>query len=245
MPSQSQTRFCNCTFSDNGDCRVTIPMSLKKGSPNIYFEKPSSHKRLDLGLKKILAATILFGVLSFPNVSYAWNYSKISNDSQIEKALLKLEEIHSDNILKSLMGENPSQRPVKVMFYSLMLLSPQYADAHALATSDNDGNMYILIDSRYKNEPPEAIASIIAHEITHQLPKATIEEETLAWTNEAIQWIKFKKLNPKLAQFDENQYRLVKRLNYLERLYVNGNNSNELIAEAVSSNRSYKLLALK
>jgi len=244
MPSQSQTRFCNCSCPSDEDCRVTIPIGLKKGPPSIYLEKPPN-KMPDFGLKKFLSVTILLGVLSFPNLSYAQNYSKISTDSGIERALMRLEEVHSDTVLKSLMGDNSSHRPVKIMFYSLFLLSPQYEGAHALATSDNDGNMYILIDSKYQNEPPEAIASIIAHEITHQLPKTTMEEETLAWTNEALQWIKFKKLNPKLAQLDENKYRLVKRLNYLERLYVNGNNSNELIAEAVSNNRSYKMLALK
>ena len=242
MPSQSQTRLCSCATS-NANYKVTVPIRPHK-RPLDNFE-PKGFKVPDFGLKKFLAVTLLVGTLSLPGISYAQNYSKISDDIQIERAIIALNESHADKVINTLMGDNPSRHPVKIMFYNLCLLSPQYSDTHALATSDNDGTMYILIDSKYQNEPPEALASIIAHEITHQLPRATLDEEIQAWTNETRQWIEFKKNNPKLALLDENKYRLVKRLNYLEKLYTAGNNSNELIAEAVMNNKAYRTLSYK
>jgi len=195
--------------------------------------------------KKDLQVILFILLISFTNISYAQKYTDISSDSRIENALSVLEKTDSQKVLNTLMGSNSSHHPVKIIFYSLMLLDPKLADAHALSTSANDGTIYIVIDSKYQNEPREALASIIVHEATHQLSRTTMEEEIQAWTNEAVQWIKFKKMNPKLAHLDENQYRLVKRLNYLESLYLKGNNTNELIAEAVINNSSYQLLSLK
>lgn len=241
MPCQWRTRGDTYLHSENSFSNVSPPIKSEIKITNHIRRRNSSF----FDFRKILSTTILIGVLALPNISYARNYSRISDDVRIEKALSLLEESHSDKTLNILMGENSSHKPIKIMFYSLIMLSPKYSDAYALATSDDDGNMYILIDSKYKDEPPEALASLIAHEATHQLSKTTIDEEIQAWTNETRQWIELKKTRPELSKYDENKYKLVRRLNYLEKLYVTSNNSNELIAEAVLSNTAYRLLSMK
>lgn len=239
MPCQCKTFGSNSLYSENNFRNSTLPIK------NIPINCAKQDNLLCSNFRKMISVTILVGVLSLPNLSFAKNYSKISDDVEIQKALFLLEENRAEKTLNLINGQNDSRKPIKIMFYSLILVSPKYSDAYAIATEDNDGNMYILIDSKYKDEPPEALASLITHEATHQLSQTTLEEEIQAWTNETLQWIEFKKTKPELAKLDENKYKLVRRLNYLEKLYVSGNNSNELIAETVINNKSYRLLSLK
>lgn len=239
MPCQFKTLGHNSLYAESNFRNSTLPIK------NIKSNRYKQDDLLCSNFKKIISVTILIGALSLPNLSFAKSYSKISDDTEIQKALFVLEGNHADKTLALLNGQNSSHKPIKIMFYSLIMVSPKYADAYAIATADNDGNMYILIDTKYKDEPPEALASLIAHEATHQLAQTTLEEEIQAWTNETLQWIEFKKTTPSLAKLDENKYKLVRRLNYLEKLYVSGNNSSELIAETVIHNKSYRLLSLK
>ncbi len=176
------------------------------------------------------------------NISFCQNYNNVSQDTKILSSLRVFERTGNQEALNLVKKKD---KDLKIIFYDLGLLSYDYASHYALATSDGQGTDYILINSRFKDEPEEAIASIIAHELTHQLAKTTMEEEIKAWTNEAKQWIYCKKTKPDLAYLDEKKYPMVRRLNYLERLYKEANCSSRLIAELVENNTAYNKLALR
>ena len=176
----------------------------------------------------LLSAIICLFVCN--SMAFAIDFTQVTEDAKITKALQALERVHSFDVLNKVMYNNTSKRPVKIMFYSLATLSPKYAEAHALATSLDDGTLYILIDSRHKKAAPEEIACLIAHEITHQLTVTTMEEEVQAWTNEVQQWIKFKTENPNLRTSGE----LTNRFERMVALY-----NNSAIAYNVHTNRHY------
>jgi len=187
---------------------------------------------------------LLLVLLNISGKCYAVSYDCISDNPKIHKALNVLEKTKSYETLNTLNGDNFSKKPIKIMFYSLVCISPSYCDAYALATSDDSGNMYILIDYQYQNDPPEAIASLIAHEATHKLKKTTMEEEIQAWTNEVLQWVNTKKISPDLAKLNENESRLVKRLNNLEKIYKASNDFSSGLVNLVMNNSSYRMLSL-
>ena len=112
----------------------------------------------------------------------------------------------------------------------------------ALHCTDAFGQFYILINIKHKNAPAEAIASLLSHEVIHQNPSSSIEEETVAWANEAISWIYFKKQNPELNNFDPNRYPLVRRLNRIEKMYKDAGYTAKEIKLSVASNPGYKNL---
>jgi len=176
------------------------------------------------------------------NISFCQNYYNVSQDTKILSSLRVFERTGNEEALNLIKKKDDN---LKIIFYDLGLLSYNYASYYALATSDGQGTDYILINSKYENEPEDAIASIIIHELTHQLQRTTMDEEIKAWTNEARQWIECKKINPELVSLDEKKYPMVRRLNYLEKLYKEANYSSRLIAEVVENNTAYNKLALK
>ena len=169
------------------------------------------------------------------SISFATDFSKITDNAKIETALNLLEKTNSTATINMVMGQNNAKKPTKIMFFALGTISPSYANAHAMATSDDYGNPYILINEKHKNAPAEAIACLITHEITHQLKTTSMDEEIQAWTNEAVQWTKFKELNPSVSYSGE----LVDRLNRISDLYKKGNNSNFYIVYEVKRNLNY------
>lgn len=184
---------------------------------------------------KRLVLVLIFSIVFSASVNSvnAADYSNVTDSAKITQALNLLEKTNSSETLNIVMGVNKSQKPVKIMFYSLETLSVQYAGVHALATSDDYGNVYILIDSRHQSAPAEAIACLIAHEATHQQAVTTMDEEIQAWTNEAEQWSKFKALNPSMNYQGE----LPERLNKIQAL-----NATNKIAFEVKNNSYYSLL---
>jgi hypothetical protein len=196
---------------------------------------------MKFSLRIFLIVAIFFYGLNFSFCQNS-NYYSVSQDTKILNSLKVFERTGNEEALNIIRRKDNN---LKIIFYDLGLLSFDYASHYAVATSDGQGTDYILINSRFDDEPDEAIASIIAHELTHQLSQTTMEEEIRAWTNETKQWIYCKKNNPKLAALDEKKYPMVRRLNYLETLYREGNSSNRLIAEVVEHNSTYNKLALK
>lgn len=187
-------------------------------------------------IKNLIILCIIMLCFAVSNqVAFAMNFSEVSSDAKIVKALNALESVHSLDVLNKVMYNNASKKPIKIMFYTLATVSPEYANAHALATALDDGTLYILIDSRHKNAAPEEIACLIAHEVTHQQVKtsSTMDEEIQAWTNEVQQWIKFKEYNPELKTSGE----LTRRFNKMVSLY-----HNSTLAYEVHSNSHYAKL---
>lgn len=63
----------------------------------------------------------------------------------------------------------------------------------AYTTINSEGDKYIIINNMFQKERLEALASLLAHELTHVLKKPTVDEEVAAYTMEAIAWQRLKK----------------------------------------------------
>src|SRR5574344_893658 len=190
--------------------------------------------------KKIFTLSLIVAFATV-NIAYA-QYSNLTDSPTIRSAIELIANSGSTDVIEELQGKNSSHQPVKIIFYYLAGLNPRFANVHAVATSDNNGRQYILINSKHRNAPPEALACLITHEITHQLKVASREEELRAWTRETELWIRLNKLRPDIATDPKISGELVDRLRRLETLYVKANNSNTLINYEISNNSYYQNL---
>ena len=178
-------------------------------------------------MRKVITALALIIFLSF-NAAYASNFSNISDDAKIVSALKVLEANNQTDVFARLNKHN-----VKIMFYDLSLISYSYAKHYAVASTDENGDNYILINSNLSSSPKEALACLIAHESVHELANATYEEEVRATTTEAKTWMLLK---DQVSGNYENDT-LVKRLNNLVAMQQSGN---DLISKAIANNAFYQ-----
>lgn len=186
-------------------------------------------------MKKVFLAVIALFVLS-ANQVYAYNLNKFSDDAKVVSALQVLENVGQTDVFDRL-----EKSSTKIIFYDLTLMSYSYAKHYAVSSTDENGNNYILINEKFKNSPPAAIACLIAHESVHQLPQATLDEETNATTREAQCWLKLRNEVPSTYSDD-----LVVRLNRLAILYQNSTSTQDLIRNNIANNSFYQQqLALK
>ncbi len=183
-------------------------------------------------MKKLITALILMFFLSV-NAAYAYDINNISDNTRIISALKILEDNNQTDVLARL-----NKHKVKIIFYDLSLLSYSYAKHYAVASTDEYGDNYILINSNLSSSPKEALACLIAHESVHELEHATYEEEVRATITEAKTWLLLK---DKVSGKYENDI-LVKRLNNLLAMHETGDN---LIAKAISNNAFYQKQLVK
>lgn len=180
--------------------------------------------------KKILTILIVSVCLLFNiQTAEAYNLNSMTEDSKIMSALKVLNDNNQTATLTRI-----EKSKTKIMFYDLTLISFSYAKHYAVASVDEYGDNYILINSNLKSSPKEALACLIAHESVHQLPTATFDEEVLATTTEARTWMLLK---DKVSDAQYSNDRLVKRLNNLVSMEEKDNN---LIAKAISENSFYQ-----
>lgn len=178
-------------------------------------------------VKKLVTAIIFILFLSI-NTTFAYDINKMSDNAKIISALKVLESNNQTDVLARI-----SKHKIKIMFYDLSLISYTYSKHYAVASTDEYGDNYILINSNLSSSPKEALACLIAHESVHELAKATYEEEVRATTTEAKTWLLLK---DKISGNYENDI-LVKRLNNLVAMHETDNN---LISKAISNNAFYQ-----
>ena len=160
------------------------------------------------------------------NQAQAANVSKYSDDYKVQAALTVLENIGSNDVFTRL-----DKNQVKIMFYDLTMIDYSYANHYAVASTDENGENFILINSKFQNSPKEAIACLIAHESVHVLPQATMAEEVQATTVEVQTWLKVR------ANVTNTNDKLVQREMKLADNYEADNNR---IAQAIASNSFYQ-----
>lgn len=180
----------------------------------------------------ILALLVLFlGI----NSACAHDFKKISDDSRIISALQVLKSTESYDTLESLFTGDKKGNYTKIIFYDLGMISYEYKKHYAMACKDNFGENYIIISTKYRNAPKEALAALIAHEAAHRLEKATLDEEVSATLAEVKQWNKSLAVNSALKDSDNE---LVKRLNNLCELY--NKDGERAISQKITGNGFYK-----
>lgn len=166
-------------------------------------------------------------------------YKKVTNDPNLIKALEILGDTagsYSKDAI--LLGKNLTNKPIKVEFTDLSLISPAYANFDALGWKKKK-NLYIYINQKHKDAPPEALSAILAHEAIHQDESNSLNEETYAWTLEAAVWTQLTDDNPKLEKIS---HPLVERENVIKKLFVRGNYTSKYIHKFVITNKGYQNL---
>ncbi len=175
----------------------------------------------------------------FDTDAYARKYKKVTKDGAVMQAM---ELMQSVNIAKysynALMGNNLTEKPFKIEFKNIAEINPEYASFDALGWKKKN-RLYIYINEKHRNAPPEAIAALLAHEAIHQDEFASLNEETYAWSLEAATWIKLTEKNPNARNSAST---LVTRENMLKKLFEKGDYTNKYIKKAVYTNPGYKKL---
>ena len=176
-------------------------------------------------------------MLTFSNAALAADYSVNTKQPVLTEALYKLEAMNNRKVLNVIQGQNSTGQPIKIMFRDLAALG--YGTCEAVTAKSADGRLVILISSNYKTAPVEAVACLIAHESVHHENTKTYEEEVRAWTTEVQTWVAFTSVNPSLKASDS---KLVKRLNYLSKLYIKDGNQMTTIAGIIANQPAYASL---
>lgn len=175
----------------------------------------------------------------FDTDAYAKKYKKVTKDGAIMQAM---ELMNTENIskysYKALMGNNLTEKPFKIEFRNLSEINPEYASFDAFGW-EKKNRLYIFVNEKHRNAPPEAIAALLTHEAIHQDKFASLNEETYAWTLEAATWMKLSEKNPSVLK---NPSPLVERENMLKKLFEKGDYTDKYIKKAVYTNPGYKKL---
>lgn len=188
-------------------------------------------------MSKIVVLICTFAVLAVSNVALAADYSANTKQPVLTAALLRLEAMNNRKVLNVVQGQNSTGQPIKIMFRDLAALG--YGTCEAVTAKTADGKLVMLISSNYKTAPVEAIACLIAHESVHHENTKTYEEEVRAWTTEVQTWVAFTEQNPSLKA---DTSKLVKRLNYLSKLYVRDGYQMTTIEGIIANNPAYSSL---
>jgi hypothetical protein len=188
-----------------------------------------------LNLKKlILIFSLVLSLVFNTQVANAYNINNMTDDAKILSALKVLNENNQTAVLNRI-----DQSKTKIIFYDLSLISYSYSKHYAVASEDEYGDNYILINSNLRKSPVEALACLIAHESVHQMKHANFDEEVEATRTEARTWMLLK--DRVSEQYSQDV--LVQRLNKLAVLEKANSN---LIAKSISENSFYqKQLSMK
>lgn len=165
-------------------------------------------------------------------------YSAVTNDPKIMQALDLMIGTRGEYSRKAILGNNLTGKPVKIEFKDLSKISPRYATFDALGWKADD-QLYIFINSKHKDAPPEALGSLLSHEAVHQDTNNSKNEETYAWTMEASVWLDMKNRKPALNTIDPHEYPLVNRENTLTNMLIDANYTDREIRQEVEYNPGY------
>ena len=168
-------------------------------------------------------------------------YQKVSAEPAIWEALDCLKGTLGDFSRNAIIGQNITNRPIKVEFLELGTIKPMYQNYDALGIKKKN-QLYIYINQKHKNAPKEALAALLSHEALHQDEYNSLNEETYAWTMEAKVWGELSRKNPAAAKVSSS---LVDRENTLTKMLNNANQSNILIRNTVVNHPGYKSLPTK
>lgn len=209
-------------------------------------------------IKKYLTSLILLGMLAIPvqaspqmTVPHQYPekytpeyiqqikpyYKDVGKEEVFFVALDMLKDVEEGMFSRNaILGNNLSERPVKISFKNLGEINQSYANFDALGWKKGK-NLYIYINTKHQDAPAGAIAALLSHEALHQDEFNSIAEETYAWTMEAFVWNELLKIYP---ESNQTEHSLVKRENALKRLLEKGNYQNTYIRKEVQNNPGYQ-----
>ncbi len=171
------------------------------------------------------------------NAAFATDFTANTTNPTLTTALNKLESIGKDDVINVIQGQNSTGKPIKILFRNLAVYGQGTCEAVTGKTAS--GSLVIMINNIHEDAPVEAIACLIAHESVHHANTKTFAEELRAWTKETMTWIAFTQENPDLKISDS---KLVKRENYLAKLYAQDGNQTTSIEHIIATNSAYQNL---
>lgn len=181
----------------------------------------------------LICAALIFSI----NAAFATDFTANTTNPTLTTALNKLESIGKYDVINVLQGQNSTGKPIKILFRNLAVYGQGTCEAVTGKTAS--GSLVIMINNIHEDAPVEAIACLIAHESVHHANTKTFAEELRAWTKETMTWIAFTQENPDLKLSDS---KLVKRENYLARLYAKDGNQTTSIEQIIATNSAYQNL---
>ncbi len=165
-------------------------------------------------------------------------YKKSTTEYNVVEALELLKNTTGEYSRRAVLGENLTQKPIKIEFKNLSEINPAYTNFDALGWKKN-GKLYIYINKKHKDAPKEALAALLAHEAIHQDELNSLNEETYAWTLEAAVWTQLSEDSPKIQNIS---HPLVERENVIKKLFEKGDYTSTYIRKFVVSNKGYQNL---
>lgn len=166
------------------------------------------------------------------------NYKTVGKDEVFYVALDMLKGTNGEFSRTAILGNNLTQKPVKVAFKNLGEINQNYQNFDALGWKKGS-RLYIYINQKHNDAPAIAIAALLSHEALHQDEFNSLSEETYAWTMEAAVWCELLELYP---DYPLSFQPLVQRENTLKKLFEKGNYTNKYIKKTVYSNSGYQNL---
>ncbi|MBQ3312074.1 hypothetical protein IJG72_08355 [bacterium] len=165
-------------------------------------------------------------------------YKKVSNDEVVLVALDMMKDTLAEFSRQAIVGNNLTEKPIKVQFKDLSAIKEEYKDFDALGWKKNK-QLFIYINPKHSDAPPAALAALLAHEALHQDEYNSLAEETYAWTMEAAVWQELSEMYP---EQNSRKHPLLQRENTLKQLFEKGNYTNKYIKKTVYTNKGYQNL---
>ena len=162
-------------------------------------------------------------------------YKGVTSDECIMDALEILKNTMGSYSYQAIMGDNLTEKKIKIEMKDLSQIHPNYRDFDALGWKKSE-RLFIYVNQKHEDAPPEALAALLGHEALHQDEFNSINEETYAWTYEAAIYTQLTKKDQNLVEI---QHPLITRENTLRKLFIKGNYTSEYIRKAVKSNKGY------
>ncbi len=166
---------------------------------------------------------------------YSKVYKGVTKDGVVMQALEMMKGTIAEFSYNAIMGNNLTHEKINIKYRNIAEIKPEYASFDALGWKSK-GKLYIYINEKHKDAPPEAIAALLAHEAIHQDEFASLNEETYAWTMEAATWMQLTDGNDFATSSASS---LVEREEMLKKLFIKGNYTDKYIKKAVWTNPGY------
>lgn len=161
-------------------------------------------------------------------------YKPISSDMKIIDAMELMKTSPGVGAYEMIVGDNLSGKPIKVEFENLGEIRKKYTNYDAVNRKKR-GTLYIYVDKRHKNAPPEAIAALVSGIPVHiNDKKDSVNEESYAWAVEAVVWGYLSRKNPEAVS---QRSRLVNREEILRQQYEKSPRNAKYIVETVRKKR--------
>lgn len=156
-----------------------------------------------------------------------------SDQQKINSAIEIIKQYAFENNIAVLQGNNYTHKPVNIVFKDLSEVNFTYSKFYAISATDDNDDLYILINNDLKNSDTKALACLILHESNHCKRNTvdSISEEMTAHTQEVMLYNRILEDDEDLSNKTDD--RLIVRLNKLKKIY------DDAIKAYITDNLSY------